>query len=136
MKKYGGSVLKEKLSPVDRIYCDDQGLTFNDAKVDYCTPRDSPLQLLQAADKKIDDLLEGEIIEDQVNWSIWCFCAIFLPMVGKPGYSFSTMEKILRKFKGDDVVFLTIDLTESYSQIPVHGEERNWLSFIVPHGKL
>ena len=98
-------------------------------------------QFQESADAHKDILLDAGILDVQEKPTIWCIKGVFLLKPGRPvdvrlvvdfrslnrvltrpGYPYANSQKILRKLRPEDKIFISIDMTASYFQNSVHKD--------------
>ena len=98
-----------------------------------------PLHLQKAADNHLTRMISAGVLEPQTKVTDWTARAFFLPKPGcpeearlvvdfswlnqafsRPGHPFDSSSTILKRLNPDDKLYISVDRTEGYHQVPVH----------------
>ena len=55
--------------------------------------------------------------------------------LSRPGHPYDSSSTILKRLNPDDKIDISVNLTEGYYQVPVHEDNQDYLSIILPKGK-
>ena len=103
------------------------------------TAIETPLHLQHAADKQLAKMIKAGVLEPQSKVTDWTARGFFLPKPGRPdearlvvdftrlnealtrpGHPYDSSKTILKKLDPKDKIYVSVDLTEGYHQVPVH----------------